>query len=572
MKINEGLCKDRDSDPDFLSLAVQTLPDLLKTDRSAWPRLAQYSLFEPHFFACCKSKLTDDFPLGSSRNTESDDAIAHLMVDTGLRLLHQEAATGSGNYPLNAAAILLSFPQVQDLSQPSEDNPQPWLCKDGSQELDPYWKTTFPWLEATTIERLTEVRLLQRKPGSPKTYSSLISCYHQAQFRRIAARLLLNDEEVLARITADQTNFSVKWGDTIRIKTEQPLFASLITSFYKTLYDALDLSLLEKYVSSNKKSAEFQKEEQASAETISVPSVKDHQPDKSTAAGKTLSMSPSLLRFFTSWGTIARWVGLLLFAWLPTLFNIFAGNLSFLQLAFGSFATNTCGAILTNAIIGYTQRTLHEGGVDYHFTRHTLSLGGGVLTLVIAVLWSAQENLKWITSNTYLSSLTNTAFLTVVIYLAMLNLAVLISYGLRLVFGHVDTAGRTALRYPTLFGTGLILFCGADILPAALLSGAHLNYSPTAATVVAYGAIFVPLFLLFCVLLGNQVIVGRFQLPRGWQAALIHFLAGIGILLAEQFTPTEPINIVVLIAGFLVIAGVFVPALLAIRKDNREQS
>ncbi|MCL2332014.1 MAG: hypothetical protein FWC54_00810 [Actinomycetia bacterium] len=248
--------------PDYQGLARRALETSLKTDRRGWPVLVQHSLFEPDFFALCKAKLHASgaarprrrsglfrCPTRAGHIALDDPAIAALLVRSGLRLLQAESAAGAGagagasagagNYPLNAAAMLLSFPQLRSLPTDGSGNPMPQLCQDGSAELDPHWTMGFPWLEAAVVERLSAVRLLQRKTGAPKTHSSLISCYHQTQFRRMAAWLLLGEEEIRARIDAEPPLFTTQWGEALRATTERPLFASLIASLYEAVYRAL---------------------------------------------------------------------------------------------------------------------------------------------------------------------------------------------------------------------------------------------------------------------------------------------------------------------------------------------
>jgi len=218
------------SSPDFQRLAQIALSDSLKIDRNAWPVLAQHSLFEPEFFSASKAKL--------SREVAGDDELAALLTRAGLHLLREEVAAGSSHNPFNAAAMLLSFPEISTLPNGFPDNPADWICHDASQDLHPYWTESFPWLEAAAIEHMATVRLLQRKAGAPKLYATLVSCHHQAQFRRMAAWLLL-DPGKTSDCHAVTPDYNVQWGEALRCTTEKPLFISLIASLYEAIYSAL---------------------------------------------------------------------------------------------------------------------------------------------------------------------------------------------------------------------------------------------------------------------------------------------------------------------------------------------
>jgi len=499
-----------DETPDFVGLANEVIERLLKTDRKSWSQLAQYGLFDPGFFAVARKKCSHT----AGNVASNDDRLAALIAQAGLKVLSSERVLGDINCPLHAAAMLLSFPQVNLLPPHDANGTYDWYIPEKSHSLDSYWKNTFPTLESAVINKLYAVQLVQRKTGAPSTYSSLTSPYHAAQFRRIAALSLISENEALRRTSKPLPAFNVKWGESIRATSERPLFVSLIADFYQAVYDALD--------------------------------------------GKSLPAMDALPRKITS-EVVFRYAFFIAIAALPTIYNAFFGHRSLMQLLFDCLHTNTASGLTAASLVGYVRSTFVTGAEGYNrLIKKVAAFAGGPL-LLAAGYWAVQENFKWTFYDRVYQNL-NSLFMITMHLVFLTHMILFFISGMITIRHSAYDKSLRPIRYPAAPMTFMLLFAMVNMLPPVLFPEAGLNYSPTAGTFLAGTVIVLTALSYLLVCLVNYAIEGRMRAPRGWSVALINAFQCIGLMLLLQVVPREPISVVVVFGAFIFIAALVGPA------------
>jgi len=511
---------------DFSELGRLCIGSLVKTDLKIWPTLYQYGLFEPSFFAQARLRAGSEI---------DDDTLAAYVTRAGLKVLKRERESGHASYPLHAAAMLLSFPQVSEIPADLD-----WRIPEGSCPLNPYWAQHFGDLEDAVIDTMLQVRLLQRKPGAPKTYNSLVSSYHTAHFRRIAAIKLAGKDEVEQRIDTRLPGFDVRWHDTVRRQTELPLFISLITSFYKAVYEALDFKtpLAEREIDS--------------------PATIAHQPS---------DPEPSWPRW-----VLVRSVPLLLLAAFPTLINVLFSHRTLLQLLLNSLAANLLFALLAASLIGYTVRTISSPWkILQSRTLVAVILTGGAIALVGSMLTAGQESIKW-TYDHIAYILTSMLFMTVATFIIAVCVSLVIVYGILMAHRYSrDTTAAPVISYPTLSVTFFILWCAACIFPPVMFPQGGLRYSPTVGTLLAFLAIATPPLFFTLTALYNQQIPGRSISPRTWAVFAAHIALSLVVMLAHQYVPEESVSGLTLASSLILLAAVMAAPLLLLQQISRQR-
>jgi hypothetical protein len=526
--------------PDFADLAQSAIHALVKTDSKGWPRLCQYGLFQPAFFSAIRNRYLQENP--SVQEPLGNRQIADYIVDAGYRVLATEREMDQGNFPYHAAAMLLSFPQICEYSNSTTDDEHNWYAIEESHDLASYWKNYFPDLESITIGNMLQTRLLQRKSGAPKTYSSFVSSFHATQFRRVAALTLISPEEVEQRIGTSLPGFDVRWGDSIRARTELPLFISLIASFYQAVSDALD----------------FER---------SFASL-----ENSTSAVSAIPTEGVITESETRLGVILRYAFLLMLAAAPTFVDILAGTHTFLQLAFGSIHVNVTGALVAASLIGYAKRTVVGSDIPYDKLLTRILLGTGGVAFVSAVFWATQENLKWeITS--YLATLINIIAIATFLFIIILNTSILMVFGVLQVRKRLTVGGDyCAVTYPTLLITCLIMYSLSYIIPPVILPNAGINYSPSAGIWLIFIASVVPIIVMASIMILNLLLTDKLILPASRIILFSHIAFGVLAIIIGRFTPQEPGSLVVLVAAILYFVAIFAPLALAKWKMQYEPS